>query len=49
MSGTGSQDQGRFRTWLSLLTVRVIHAQVKPGRSVPGKTAISTTYPPPAT
>jgi hypothetical protein len=38
-----------LRTWLSLLTVRAIHAQVKPGRSPALNTGVSTTYPPPET
>jgi len=31
---------GRGRTWLSLLTVRVIHAQVKPSGAVPVNTGV---------
>jgi hypothetical protein len=48
------RDQGRhvvrraLGTWLSLLTVRAILAQVKPGRRRAVNTAISTTHPSPA-
>jgi hypothetical protein len=37
------QDVG-LQTWLSLLTVRVIHALVKPSGRAAQNTAISTTY-----
>jgi hypothetical protein len=36
-------------TWVSLLTVRVIRPQVKPGLPGAANSTISTTYPRPAT